>query len=51
MKELRCKCGKKLGENLYGRVEIVCHRCGYFNKFTSSTFYKSHKLIKIDNVL
>ena len=32
--ELRCvKCGKKLGEELNGRVKIVCPRCKTFNSF------------------
>ena len=32
--ELRCQgCGKKLGEKLEGRVEIVCPRCKRFNVF------------------
>ena len=32
--ELRCdKCGKKLAENLEGRVEAVCPRCKHFNVF------------------
>jgi phage FluMu protein Com len=32
---LRCdNCGKKLGENLEGRIEIVCPRCHYYNVFT-----------------
>ena len=31
---LRCDgCGKKLGENLQGQVEIVCPRCKRYNKF------------------
>lgn len=31
---LRCDgCGKKLGDNLQGSVELVCPRCHRFNKF------------------
>ena len=31
---LRCDgCGKRLGDNLLGSVEIVCPRCHRFNKF------------------
>ncbi len=32
--ELRCgNCNKKLGENLDGRIEIVCPRCKQYNVF------------------
>jgi len=42
-----CKnCGKKLGENLEGRIEIVCPRCGVFNKFISE--YSSYKIVPLD---
>jgi len=35
-KEVRClQCGKKLGENLEGKIEIVCPRCGHYNKFNN----------------
>ena len=35
-KNIRCDgCGKKLGENLQGRVEIVCPRCKRYNKFAN----------------
>ena len=41
---LKCDgCGKKLGENLKGRIEIVCPRCKRYNVFTSG--YNSHKLL------
>lgn len=34
---LRCdQCGKKLGENLEGRIEIVCPRCKRFNVFDAT---------------
>lgn len=34
MNELKCsKCGKKLGANLKGEVEVVCPRCKTYNKF------------------
>ena len=51
MTNLRCNgCGKKLGENLEGRVEIVCPRCKYYNVFESHE-YKSHKLVALENQL
>lgn len=32
---LRCSnCGKKLGEHLQGKIEIVCPRCHFFEVFT-----------------
>ena len=46
--ELRCGgCKKKLGENLQGRVDIVCPRCKRYNVFISN--YQSHKLITLEN--
>jgi len=48
MKELRCEgCKKKLGEELTGRVAIVCPRCKRYNVFDTNTLpkqYRSHKL-------
>ncbi len=41
---LRCKqCGKKLGANLKGEVEIVCPRCGHFNHFQVDITLESTK--------
>ncbi len=32
--ELRCDgCGKKLGENLQGRLEVVCPRCHRYSVY------------------
>ena len=32
--DVRCSnCGKKLAENLDGKVEIVCPRCHMFQKY------------------
>ena len=46
--EVRCKkCGKKLGDKLEGTIEIVCPRCGVFNKFASG--YNSHLLATLNN--
>lgn len=46
--ELRCgNCNKKLGENLQGRVDIVCPRCKRLNVFVSHN-YRSHKLIGVE---
>ena len=40
-KNIRCDgCGKKLGENLQGRVEIVCPRCKQYNVFTVNKLTK-----------
>ena len=45
---LKCKgCNKKLGDTLNGSVEIVCPRCGVFNKFDSKQQYNSHKLTRV----
>ena len=45
--ELRCGgCNKKLGENLEGRVEIVCSRCRQYTVFVSE--YQSHKVITLE---
>ncbi len=34
---LRCdQCGKKLGENLEGHIEVVCPRCKRFNVFDNT---------------
>lgn len=42
---LRCDgCKKKLGEELTGRVAIVCPRCKRFNVFDTNREYQSHKL-------
>lgn len=47
--ELRCgNCDKKLGENLQGRVDIVCPRCKHYNVFISHD-YQSHKLAILEN--
>lgn len=36
--ELRCdNCGKKLGENLQGHLEVVCPRCKHYLVFDSSS--------------
>jgi len=49
--ELRCgNCNKKLGENLRGKVDIVCPRCKRYNVFTSNE-YQSHKLISLEKRL
>ena len=45
---LRCNgCNKKLGEELTGRVAIVCPRCKKFNIFNTSKEYKSHKVLEL----
>jgi len=42
---LRCDgCGKKLGENLQGKIEIVCPRCHLFNKFDAKPIDKKAKV-------
>lgn len=46
---LRCdNCKKKLGEELTGRVAIVCPRCKRFNTFDTDKLpkvYSSHKVL------
>lgn len=43
---LRCDgCKKKLGEELTGRVAIVCPRCKRYNVFNSKKEYQSHRLV------
>lgn len=38
--ELRCRqCGKKLGENLKGHLEVVCPRCKRFNVFNNGKIF------------
>ncbi len=45
---LKCDgCGKKLGENLTGRIEIVCPRCKRYNVFEVIKEYNSHKLVDL----
>jgi len=50
-KELRCGgCKKKLGEELIGRVAIVCPRCKRYNVFDTNTLpkeYCSHKALSL----
>lgn len=42
--DLRCDgCGKKLGDNLEGKLEIVCPRCNKFNKFDSAKAFDMSK--------
>jgi len=47
--ELRCKgCNKKLGEELVGRVAIVCPRCKRYNTFDTNALpkqYSNHKIL------
>jgi len=44
LEELRCKnCGKKLGEKLSGKVEIVCSRCSHFNVFIAQDLTKHNE--------
>ena len=48
---LRCDgCKKKLGEELTGRVAIVCPRCKRYNVFDTNTLpkqYYSHKVLNL----
>ncbi len=49
---LRCDgCGKKLGANLQGQVEIVCPRCKRYNKYViiGSNQYQSYKVVALEN--
>lgn len=47
---LRCNgCGKKLGFNLEGQVEVICPRCKMPNVFSTKYVYKSHKLVTLKN--
>jgi len=48
---LKCDgCGKKLGENLKGRIEIVCPRCKRFNVFDTLPQYISHKAVSLESM-
>ena len=48
MSDLRCEgCKKKLGEDLTGRVVIVCPRCKRFNVFDTNKEYNSAKLLHL----
>ena len=39
--DLRCDgCGKKLGEHLEGKIEIVCPRCKRYNLFDANAIKK-----------
>ena len=45
---LRCDgCKKKLGEELTGRVAIVCPRCKRYNVFDTNEEYMSHKMLDL----
>ena len=45
---LRCDgCKKKLGQELTGRVAIVCPRCKRYNIFDTNKEYRSHKALDL----